>query len=603
MWFSLFATVLILAVMFYEGLQGLFTALINCILAVLAVALAFGLYEDLYYAFLKEYQPFHGRAIALMAIFILSLLILRTVFDLLIKGNLQFPLYMDRIGGGLFGFITGLLIVGTLSVGFEMLPFGDTVLGFGRFRLRDRDSKEAVPAADVPGKDPSKLEYVRNEQWLRQEAFTVALVSHLSGNALAGRNRFGEVYPDFLASTYRARARMGDEAWLTPEKDFKLDVEGYWDVKPSEFFARQRLEDDNKKVKLVPSKLQPAGGMKRIAVRVRGNGRIEFTREQFRLVVRDAKAGRTTEHLPVGINDDKAGNRLVEIYDGELFNRDLAGGKAKSLMDLVFEVPESASFDEGTFLEYKQNERVPLTPAKALVKNRPGAIGSSGGPTTPRPGDSASAGGNPAFRPGQDRPSSPTQGRVSGLGPARGAEFTDRFLVRLTNYSGTPEVANGELRGGHLYAALDDNWDPIPGDKPPIERLQVAPDMRILQVSLEQLHAGSTLGRARNFAVSTLQDYYVVDQNGQNYWPVGKLAMARVGGKPTLEMIYLDETARQDKGNFQKVPLMDRIRRDDLKGDYLYVFIFQLPVGSKPVKVHTDGRNDVDLTPFNLEAR
>src|SRR5512146_3381821 len=116
MWFSLFATVLILAITFYEGLQGLFTALINCILAVLAAALAFGLYEDVYYAFLKDNQPDHGRAIAMLAIFIVSLLVLRTLFDMFAKNNLQFPVYVDRAGGGLFGFITGMVIVGMLSI-------------------------------------------------------------------------------------------------------------------------------------------------------------------------------------------------------------------------------------------------------------------------------------------------------------------------------------------------------------------------------------------------------------------------------------------------------------------------------------------------------
>lgn len=78
MTFSLFALVLILAITFYQGLMGLFTAAINCILAVLCVALAFGLYEWAYFQFLADRQPEHGRAIALMAIFVLSLLVLHS---------------------------------------------------------------------------------------------------------------------------------------------------------------------------------------------------------------------------------------------------------------------------------------------------------------------------------------------------------------------------------------------------------------------------------------------------------------------------------------------------------------------------------------------
>ena len=40
MWFSLFVTVLILTITFYQGLQGLFSALINCVLAILSAVLA-----------------------------------------------------------------------------------------------------------------------------------------------------------------------------------------------------------------------------------------------------------------------------------------------------------------------------------------------------------------------------------------------------------------------------------------------------------------------------------------------------------------------------------------------------------------------------------
>ena len=50
MWFSLLVVVLVLAITFYQGLQGIFSALIICILTILSAALAFGLYEDLYFA-------------------------------------------------------------------------------------------------------------------------------------------------------------------------------------------------------------------------------------------------------------------------------------------------------------------------------------------------------------------------------------------------------------------------------------------------------------------------------------------------------------------------------------------------------------------------
>jgi hypothetical protein len=98
MWLSLFALVLILATTFYLGIQGTFSALIMCILTVLSAALAFGMYETVYYSFLIDKQPEHGRAIALMAVFIPTLLVLRVIADQLITGNMQFHPYVDRAG-------------------------------------------------------------------------------------------------------------------------------------------------------------------------------------------------------------------------------------------------------------------------------------------------------------------------------------------------------------------------------------------------------------------------------------------------------------------------------------------------------------------------
>ena len=119
MWLSLFAIVLILAITFYQGLHGLFSSVIMCILTVLSAALAFGLYEVVYASFLIEHQPDHGRAIALVGIFIVTLLVLRVAVDAIITGNMQFPIYVDRAVGGAFSFVTAMVIVGMLTIGFQ----------------------------------------------------------------------------------------------------------------------------------------------------------------------------------------------------------------------------------------------------------------------------------------------------------------------------------------------------------------------------------------------------------------------------------------------------------------------------------------------------
>jgi hypothetical protein len=97
--------------------------------------------------------------------------------------------------------------------------------------------------------------------------------------------------------------------------------------------------------------------------------------------------------------------------------------------------------------------------------------------------------------------------------------------------------------------------------------------------------------------IDNVRDFYLVDEGGQQYMPVGHWAMAVVGGEPTFELRYLDESQRE----FGRLPKFERIKERDLKGDYALFFLFHLPPGCKPVKVHT-GRTDVDLRELNLVA-
>lgn len=620
MWFSLFATVLILAIVFYEGLQGLFTALINCVLAIMAASLAFGLYEDLYFNFLKDHQPDHGRAIALLSIFIVSLLVLRTLFDIFIKGNLQFPVYVDRAGGGLFGFITGMIIVGMLSIGFEMLPFGNTVLSFARLSLVDTSTNQPVSDAELAEVNPADLEYVRQSPWLRQDDFTVSLVSHLSANSLRGRNQLGDVYPDFTAHAYRSRARLGDD--MQPTASGSMEVEGYWVLKPNEFNTRERLnKQDRKKITPVPTKASPAPGHERIGVRVSFRFRsaqdvdkLNFTPEQVRLVARDGRSGQVSEHLLIGINEPKAANKLIKLWAAELLQRSLDSKNNK--LELVFEVPTGIELDEGSFIEVKQNLRASVTQEDKLDKPRPGALAGAGGsrangrPSAESGTQSSSrspgnGGGSTSRRPqGVSNVSSPDHDRVSGIGPAREALVSDQlpFKRPLTQYGGTAQVSGGAIQGGRVVAPLTDDWQPLEGgDEAPIERIQVPSDMRLIQVSVEKLQPGSVLGKAMGFARDNIADYKLYDQRGEAHLPVGMYGIAKVGGKPTFELILLDDIARQDDAVFAKLPPFERIKRQDFKDDYALYFIYQVKSGTRATKIYT-GRTDVNLEKFNLVA-
>ena len=75
----------------FQTLQGFFSALILLVLAVVCSAAAFGFYEDVYELALLSRMPEHGEAMALIAIFLLSLILLRLLVDFGIKGNVMLP--------------------------------------------------------------------------------------------------------------------------------------------------------------------------------------------------------------------------------------------------------------------------------------------------------------------------------------------------------------------------------------------------------------------------------------------------------------------------------------------------------------------------------
>lgn len=644
MWFSLFAVVLILAITFYEGLHGLFSSVITCVLTVLAAALAFGLYENVYTSFLIDNQPDHGRAIALLAIFILSLLLLRVIVDALITGNMQFNIYVDRTGGGVFGFITAMIIVGMMAIGFQMLPFERRVLGFQRYTLVDRETgKSLEPTTDREGvtnnpllkADWSTVRQSRSSLMLNPDGFTVALVSHLSNNSLRGSGEmtFSTAHPDFLDELHRMRAHPFGQNRLTV-KQGAVRIEAYWDLGKKPLYAREKTKDLSR-IQLKPSKSQPDAGMKRIVVRVSftsdaadTDAYYRFTTDQICLIPRDPKPGRARQYLPVGMSDPHLPAYLVESARGEPVVTKPESGSLN--LDFVFEVPDAADF-KPWYVAFKQNARVELTAALDKGDKAPPPLGgpvkqvrpetpteTTPPPPEPPPAQPPAPAPTPtpppateAEQPTTDSQATPptitehqpdqTQGRVSGVQIANTAPmFSSKlpFSVPLTSYGGNGiDKGNNELKGGHLIAPLDTNWQPIAGKETPLTDLEVPSDQRLLHMFVDKLDPQSWLGGIMGRMVDQIQNIGIVDDRGKEFMPVGVYAIAEVGGQRYFEIRYLDETSR----GFAKLPPLVRIKPTNLRGEYSYAFLFHVPKGTR-VNEFMTGRKKLDLRQFNLVA-
>ncbi len=616
MWFSLFVTVLILTITFYQGLQGLFSALINCVLAILSAVLAFGYFEDVYFAFLADSQPDNGRAIALMGIFIGSLLVLRIVFDLAVTGNMHFPIQVDRIAGGILGLITALVIVGVLAIGFQLLDFDSSFLGFARYQLVDAssgapvdfgkpDEKTGIPPDNIATIDWSNVRQERHNLWFHPDGFTVALVSHLSDNAFSGRNRFRTAYPDFLGSIHRAKTGIyqGEKNAVPPES---MSVSGYSYLKKSPAFKGRKIttsasQAKTKSVTLVPSH-RPGQGSQLMVVRIilkseaaDASNVVHFTTEQIRLVARERAGGRSQEYFPVGMSLPKPepGVLYYEVAQGEGFARELKESMVE--IDFVFEVPENDEF-EPLFLEYKQNARVNLDKGLKRDQLRPRTGGAAASPAAGSGGTGADAGSTQA-PPTADG----SAGRTMPIKPSAMSQFSNRlpFFRPLTNYQAisAPQIKGNALAGGRIFAHLDDRWQPLPGNQAAIQSFDVPAGMHLLQLNVNRVRAGSLLGQVMNFARSGVRSFSAVDAGRAQYPAIGAYAMAMEGGRPSFELIYLNEIERIGG----RLPKLERINEDNLQNDDVYCFLFLVPSGTKITGMNV-GNKFLDMSQDNLVA-
>jgi len=596
MWMSLFGVVLILAIAFFQGLQGVFSALIMCVLSILCAALAFGTYEGIFYSFLLERQPEYGQAIALMAVFILSLLILRVVFDMVFSGNMLLPVWVERGFGGAFGLVTGLVIVGMLQIGFQLLPFDATLLGFNRFEPVRAGTSKTIPPEELAKTPEDQIEWKRQNLWFNPDGFVVKLVSTLSEGALSGSNSFEQIHPDFLAELQWRRSGVQREsrhvvpadslrvrrAWLLPKGRLyhkrpgprpgepgiveainapKLDHQ--WLVVSATIGYEARDEDDYQR--FTPMQV-------RIVGRERGKLRQYFLRG---------------EGHPAGA---EASSEAVQHWARRPTEAILVKAETKgNPFDLVFEVP--ANF-EPWFVEFKSTARAEVPAVKPAEAEEAGAA--AGGPPGPAP--SGAAGPEAGAEPREFVATAKRPGRVSARYAERAA-FDDTLPFALPadvlRKKGA-SLAGDRFRRGHVVLELP---QPQPPAGQAVTRFDVPRDKRLLQVRTEARHAGSVLGGALSITVRTLGQYVIVDDNGRKYHRIGQILVADVRGRRYLELQYWPNALMPERC----IEPPQKIRDEHLRGDYLVIYLYLLPPGTRPVRFES-GRGGEDLRALDLVA-
>ncbi len=205
---GILAVIAVLVIAFYHTTQGLFSSLIMTLLTVLCAAFAFNLYRPMAAMMYPAHAPY-AMAISLTALFAGPLFVLRMVLDTVLRPNVIFHEWVDRVAGGVLGFFTGMIIVGVAMVTLQLLPFGTSVFGYRPF-------DEALQRRQHLGV-------------LRPDEFTLALVSALSRGTLGAGRDFGADHGDFALETFCYRNRAGRQLSTACPAD-SVEVVGTWQL-------------------------------------------------------------------------------------------------------------------------------------------------------------------------------------------------------------------------------------------------------------------------------------------------------------------------------------------------------------------------------------
>lgn len=205
------ATVFILAIAFFQTIEGVFNALIMTILTILSAAIAFNYYEPMAAwlgELMAEQHAGYFQPVSLMGIFILTLGVLRILADMFIRSNVTLGMWPDRIAGGALGIVSGMVIVGMLTVSMQLMPFEASILTFKPFN--DALERESGIAPFYP------------------DQFTVALMETVSAGSLAaGPNSGFERRHDNLlreAHAYRNRAELHGRVYAQSDDLLQLQA-------------------------------------------------------------------------------------------------------------------------------------------------------------------------------------------------------------------------------------------------------------------------------------------------------------------------------------------------------------------------------------------
>jgi hypothetical protein len=214
---AIVAILMVGIIAYFHYVQGIFSATLSAMLAIVAAMLAFSYHEVIVRAFLVSKMPNAAHGLALVALFGVIYMVLRIIFDGAVPGNVRVPVLVDKIGSGVAGVVAGVFAVGIFLIAVQSLPFKPSIAGYSRYQLIDSVDAQ-VPKSGTQSLDSFMYEVLRSDRvndaehqtlLLPVDDWVVAMASHLSaGGSLAGTQTVEAVHPAYLDELFFQRLGM-----------------------------------------------------------------------------------------------------------------------------------------------------------------------------------------------------------------------------------------------------------------------------------------------------------------------------------------------------------------------------------------------------------
>lgn len=376
--------IVVLAIAFVHYQQGLFSATLSAILAIICAAFAVSFHETLIESLLGGAAANIAHGMILMLLFAGSYSILRGIFDKCIPGQTRLPFLVDKIGGAVMGLVAGSYAAGIVLIAAQELPFGPTIMGYARY---DTESDRTV-VLPQPNHAMSKTEQIFDE--LKSESpgvfddstkhtlyfddLVVNTVAYLSnGGSLAGSQPLTAIHPDLLQEV------MGQRLGIEPGAKrvaMNLPAKKLQDVKVIGLFSLSSIPQADAEIdkwrpsftNAVKTPRKPAADSIMLVVRTvfshtaaDPDGLVRLSTGAVRLVApTDADATHFADYYPLGTLQGASMLYLNKLDDPIFVNVREGDDQAA---DFVFMVKKEGFVDAkkkvaaGSFLEVKRLAR------------------------------------------------------------------------------------------------------------------------------------------------------------------------------------------------------------------------------------------------------